>query len=574
MSYDFQKEFKCEFLEEMQEPNKDLTAKESSILLRRATSEKFDKIDTIPLSVLILYSMPSFGKMSCLVLLSIHAILYYESIGASLLYMSFFVTLARAFEMLLKPTIAYLSDELKSSLGRRKPFMLFGCGFYAVFLVMLFSPPSLKTGTKNLSLWFGVFYVLFFIAETISNVPYLALGPELSTNSAEREKLYVFFYIFQYIGVLFASVAPIVLNRIFYECDCSICYNNPLIIDIGKCINKCEIICNVRVNQQSLCYLAILIGSFFVISIILLSLKVREKHKSFNNEPMRLIPSLYQLINNKPFLSLIIPWIFDVTIMTIFSTMLPFFLNFIINPQKYCIDHNVDLKSLTCSANYWLGTIISVFFICCIIFCYLWHLLVDIFGKKKCWQYLSLLCIIPFGLFIFCEEGSYLLVIICGVLIAFPSAGNYLNDVLVSDTIDYSEFYTGKRNEGIFTVCSAFIPKVVSLFAQAIPLSFMAVIGFVPSDKGIVKDQPIQVKWFIRLFFSVVPIVISIASFFLKFKYPIENDETMIKIKTAIILQKENIVGLQSKCDCYTIQDPIYNHLHMNIMYVTISHLI
>ena len=126
--------------------------------------ENFDKI---PLNILIYYSLPSFAKMSCFVLLNIHAMLYYESIGASLVYMSFFVTMARGIEILLKPIIAHLSDELKTSIGRRKPFMIAGCGFYSIFLILLFSPPSMKTGTYNLSIWFGIFYVLFFIAERI-----------------------------------------------------------------------------------------------------------------------------------------------------------------------------------------------------------------------------------------------------------------------------------------------------------------------------------------------------------------------------------------------------------------------
>ena len=124
--------------------------------------------------------------MSCFILLNIHAMIYYESIGASLVYMSFFVTMARGIEILLKPFIAHYSDELKTSIGRRKPFMIAGCGFYSVFLILLFSPPSMKTGTNNLSIWFGIFYVFFFIAETITNVPYLALGPELSSNSKQR----------------------------------------------------------------------------------------------------------------------------------------------------------------------------------------------------------------------------------------------------------------------------------------------------------------------------------------------------------------------------------------------------
>ena len=118
--------------------------------------------ETLPLSTLIFYSLPSFGKMSCLVLLNVNSTLYYESLGASLIYMSFFVILARSLEILVKPLIAHVSDEIKTKMGRRKPFMLIGCGFYALFLVLLFSPPTVQTTTKALSIWYGVFFTLFF----------------------------------------------------------------------------------------------------------------------------------------------------------------------------------------------------------------------------------------------------------------------------------------------------------------------------------------------------------------------------------------------------------------------------
>ena len=104
-----------------------------------------DKNDIISFGTLMFYSLPSFGKMSCLVLLNINSTLYYETLGASLLYMSFFVTLTRCLELIVKPYIAHLSDETKTKMGRRKPYMLIGCGFYALFLILLFSPPSFRT---------------------------------------------------------------------------------------------------------------------------------------------------------------------------------------------------------------------------------------------------------------------------------------------------------------------------------------------------------------------------------------------------------------------------------------------
>ena len=522
--------------------------------------------DKLPLSTLIFYSLPSFGKMSCLVLLNVNSTLYYESLGASLIYMSFFVILSRSIEILLKPLIAHISDEIKTKMGRRKPFMLIGCGFYALFLVLLFSPPSVNTTSKTLSIWYGIFFVLFFMAESVSIPPYLALGPELSKNSKEREKLYYFFYVFQYIGVLFAAAAPILINKFFTECDCSYCINFPLQLDVEKCVESCNLICNLRNNEKSFLILSTFIGIFFIVSIILLSLNIQEKQGSFNKEKFSFIPSINQIINNKPFLSMIIPWVCDMSIMTIFSSMLPFFLNAVINPQQYCRQNKISLKNKECKADYYLGLSISLFFICCIASCSIWHLLVDRYGKVLCWKMYSIISILPFTLFLFCDIGSTHLLVISAIFTSFPTGGAYLNDVLISDVIEYDEFLTGKRAEGIFTVFSSLIPKFVSLFAQAIPLSILSLIGFIPTEKGYVHIQPNGVIYYIKIIFAVIPIFLSIISFLYKMKYPI-SDNLNKEIKKGIEIQKNKFSSMKrNKINYYKLIDPVYKNPHVNII--------
>ena len=525
-----------------------------------------DKNDKISFSTLLFYSLPSFGKMSSLVLLNINSTLYYESLGASLLYMSFFVTLTRCLELIMKPFIAHVSDETKTKMGRRKPFMLIGCGFYALFLVLLFSPPSLRTSSKSLSIWFGVFFVFFFLAESVTMAPYLALGPELSSNSKEREKLYYFFYVFQYIGVLFAAAAPILMNKLFSQCDCSYCTNFPLLLDVEKCLQNCQIICNLRTNEKSFITLSVFIGLFFIVTIILLSINIQEKKGSFNKEQVSFVPSVHQLMNNKPFMRLIIPWICDVSIITIYSSMLPFFLNAIINPQKYCRENNIPLKDTQCSTNYYLGLAISIFFICCIISCNIWHYLVFKFGKIFCWRIFSLICLFPFSLYLFCGVGTTNLLIVAAILTSFPAGGSYLNDVVVSDSIEYDEFTSGKRTEGIYTVCSAFIPKFVSLFAQAIPLSIMSIIGFIPTESGYVHTQPVAVIYYLKATFAVIPMILCVVSYFFKLKFPIK-DEINEKIKKGIEIQKIEFEKMKKEnINYYKLYDPVYDRKYVSII--------
>ena len=252
--------------------------------------------------------------------------------------------------------------------------------------------------------------------------------------------------------------------------------------------------------------------------------------------------------------------------MTIFSSMLPFYLNSVINPQEYCRENKIPLKNKECKADYYLGMSISLFFICCIASCSLWHHFVDRFGKVTCWKTYSLISIIPFILFLFCDIGSTTLLVIAAILTSFPTGGAYLNDVLISDVIVYDEFLTGKRAEGIFTVFSSLIPKFVSLFAQAIPLSILSLIGFIPTEKGYVHKQPNSVIYYIKIVFAVIPIFLSIISFWFKMKYPI-SEKGNTQIKEGIEIQKNKFSLMKrNKISYYKLTDPVYLTPHMNII--------
>jgi len=486
----------------------------------------------------------------------------YESLGAKLIYMSFFSSLARAIEILLKPAIANFSDSLISKYGRRKPFMIIGSIMYVIFLLLVFRPPLMEEHTYEnyISLWFGIFYVLFFISDTIVNVPYLALGPEITQSSKERERLYVYFYLFQYIGVLVAASGPVIISYLLTpECNCNECLYNTEIVSVDLCIEKCNLFCNLQSNITSLQILSYVISIEFIVSITLLCIFIKEKYCfaddsssiiSYKHESI--LSKIYQMLKNKPFLSLIFPWVIDVSSSTIFSTMLPFYLNTIINPQKYCIENNIPLNTFTCNSQIWLGICVTVFFITCILSMSFWHWLVSLFGKKLCWRLYSLLSFFTFLGFYFVSYGEIEKVVFFSIIAAIPAGGTYINDVNLTDTIDYDEFLSNNRNEAIYSVFISFIPKFVSIFAQALPISILAFTGFESSQEGIVQEQNDLVLFLVKFFFYVVPSVLSLISFIIKGSYPINSsmqvDMIHVKIDLVNLIIKNKIYN-EVQCD-------------------------
>ena len=60
--------------------------------------------------------------------------------------LSFFTAWARSLDVITDPVMAWVSDQTKSRYGRRRPYILVGAPFYALFLTLFFSPPTNMSG--------------------------------------------------------------------------------------------------------------------------------------------------------------------------------------------------------------------------------------------------------------------------------------------------------------------------------------------------------------------------------------------------------------------------------------------
>jgi Na+/melibiose symporter-like transporter len=173
--------------------------------------------DRIPLSRKIIFSAPTMATLPFLVMWGMHGNKSYQEFGASLAMIALFTALARSFDVISDPLMSYITDSdplmayrdklPKWLRGRRKPFMFFGCFIYSTLLFLLLNPPyASETG---LSVWFGLFYTSYFLSNTMTTIPYDALGPELSEDSNERTGLFFVANLFDGIGTLIAVCLPI-----------------------------------------------------------------------------------------------------------------------------------------------------------------------------------------------------------------------------------------------------------------------------------------------------------------------------------------------------------------------------
>ncbi|HEY1707167.1 MAG TPA: MFS transporter [Rhizomicrobium sp.] len=94
-------------------------------------------------------------------------------------------------DALADPLIGYISDNTRSRLGRRHPFMIVGAPLLAVATGLLFSIPKIQSP----ALLFGYVIAILLLARfaySIFFLPYIALGAELARDYADRSVLQVF----------------------------------------------------------------------------------------------------------------------------------------------------------------------------------------------------------------------------------------------------------------------------------------------------------------------------------------------------------------------------------------------
>ena len=117
---------------------------------------------------------------------------YYSAVlGLSGTLVGAALAVSLAFDAVVDPVVGSWSDNMKSRLGRRLPLMIAAIPFVVGSVGLLFSPPH-GLGQTGLFAWLAVMSVMVRSFISLFNVPYIALGAEMTTGYAERTSIVVY----------------------------------------------------------------------------------------------------------------------------------------------------------------------------------------------------------------------------------------------------------------------------------------------------------------------------------------------------------------------------------------------
>ena len=129
--------------------------------------------------------------------------IYAKYFGLELTTIAAIMLVARLFDGITDPIIGVLSDRYRYRSETRKPWIVFGCLSLLICSYFLYVPPIGVSAT-----YFLVWFMAFYLAWTVVEIPHLAWGSEVATSLQERNKLFSLRVIFFYAGAIVFYVLP------------------------------------------------------------------------------------------------------------------------------------------------------------------------------------------------------------------------------------------------------------------------------------------------------------------------------------------------------------------------------
>lgn len=383
------------------------------------------------------------------------------------------ILIGRTWDYLNDPLIGHLSDRTRSKWGRRRPFLLFGALPYALaFILMWYRPPFESQVT--LAVYYAAAYVLFDAAATFVYMPYFALTPELTEDYDERTSLTSYRMFFSILGGLLAFTLPLMIVGTF-----------------------------TPANAGRVLLMAAIFGLSSALPLFLVFFNTREKEEFAAQEKPKFLESLKAAFKNKPFIFGAVIYLLTWVCMDILQTILLFFIKYVLK-----------LEAMS-------DTIMALIFGTAIIALPFWEFasrklnkrLAYVFGVAF-WAVAQILLItvgpqVPMPVLVF-------LCIMAGVGV---SAAHVLPWAILPDAIEWDEFKTGKRHEGMFYSLVTLMGKIASSIAIPLTAVMLDVTGYIPNA----AQQPVRALLGIRLLVGPVPALFLTISIIFALKYPLER---------------------------------------------------
>ncbi|MCB1693768.1 MAG: MFS transporter, partial [Pseudomonadales bacterium] len=406
--------------------------------------------ERLPLAVIWAYALPriAFGVMGALFAT------YFMKFSTDVLLIApaaigTLLAVSRLWDAVSDPVAGYLSDRTRSRFGRRRSWMFVAALPMGLGLFMIWSPPAVLHGVMLVG-WMALALLLYETAKTAFFVPHGALGVELTPNYHERTRLFGLSHLIGAIGSILGLVS-------LYFMD-------------------------VAEDKRTFAFGLSLFAAVWVIAIVLWSTRRLPERTDYQGRGSDKVFGAFIDIFRNPHARLLL-FIYGVETLGVASVglLVPYLLQYVI----------VGMEGM-------MVPILLVYTIPQFIFTPLWIRLSQIFGKKRLWSFALWLNTATYLSFFFFLDNIPMIWTLAFMLGFASGCGSVVAPSIQADVIDYDEYLTGERKEGVYLAIWNLVSKSaasVTALVTGIALQFA---GFEPN-----VDQSETVQTAMRAIFAL-----------------------------------------------------------------------
>ena len=400
------------------------------------------------------------------------------------------IAIGKIWDAITDPMAGYLSDRTKSRLGRRRPWMLYGSIPLFITMILMFTNPSLFSGTgfnpadeqTFLFIWATVLFCLLCTAYTAVNIPYNSLTPELTQDYHERTSLNGYRFGFAVIGSLLGAGASLPIVMAFPD------------------------------KNTGFAAMGFIFGAIMLITALVTVFKVREPGITVEISNKSFFKTYLKVFRNRPYILILLTYALHITGLTVVMGVAIYYFKYIHKDESQT---TVAMLILLLTAMAFIP--ISV-------------MLSKKIGKKL--VYGIGMSIFAVGILILFGFGhsypvsfSFIVMFFTGIGFGFTYAMPY---AIVPDAVEYDYLLTGERTEGAFYGIWTFGIKMGQALALAISGTVLSLFGYMP-DVAQTESSLLG----IRLLLGPIPAAILALSLVTLYLYPI-NEKRYNEILSAI----------------------------------------
>jgi len=395
---------------------------------------------------------------------------YVDELGVDLSLLGAVILGSRVFDALIDPAIGRWSDGCKSRFGRRRPFIALGTPLLLGCFWLLMNPSEASSSAYLLGS-FAALTFSFFLLWSLVNIPYEALGAELSFDFDERNRLFSVRIAFFIVGTLLAAILPELLRTF-------------------------SLTPREYFSALSLIYIPIVLAA-----ILWCVLSVRERVR----EPVvqgGLLKGISESLRNRPFRILLVSYFISGFGASLPATLIFFFVEHVLGSSRG-------------------GLFLLLYFVVGFACSPLWPKLAARWGKKQAWIASMLVNTVAFSGVLALGKGDELWY---GILVGISGIGlsgtMALPVSMQADVIDLDEVQSGQRREGQFVGLWSVAKKLSEALGAGLSFPLLAWAGY----KGGAAPEGAAISMLVILY-AGVPCVCNLLSILVFSSYSLGKEE-------------------------------------------------